>query len=249
MNTPANTPVKKKEFLKNIAPKSTKTMNIVTWLVAVVCIALLALGAYFTLTNFIHEMPALGWTKKIADSNDVVIQEMEAMMTTPKDSPDNLYNYAKAEYEENKDELTPEEQAIAEDALAKCEKFIDAPNILNTRAFYLSVLECLEHDNEFSKAYAEKFEYTDNWGKIVADVLYWVLIGIIALAALCAILVLISAKAKNIVGVIFALILSAIPHFFFDGIPFTVIVAVVHIALIVLICIINGAYKKYRKEA
>ncbi|MBE6651123.1 MAG: hypothetical protein E7613_07400 [Ruminococcaceae bacterium] len=250
MTTPANAPVKKKEFLKNLAPKSTKTTVLITWLVAVVCIALLALGAYFTLTNSVLDMPALDWTRKAIGSSDDIIEEFEGFITTDKNSPDNLYNYAKTEYEAaDPNELTAEEHELAKTALAACEKFIDNPNILNTRAFYLSVLDCLEHENEFSKAYAEKFDYADNWGGIVAKVLLGIVIGVIALAALCAILVLISAKAKNIVGAIFALILSAIPHVLLVGIPFAAIVAVVHIVLIVLICVINGAYKKYKREA
>ncbi len=235
-------PLKKSQFIKEVATKGTKTVSKLTWLAFIICAALVIGGAYLALTTHIFDIPALDFAKDIIGSKDDIIEEFETFL-----KDDELYNYAKTSYEENIDELTAEEQALAETALDECVIFMDAPNLLNTRSFYISVLDCLEHDNPFSKAYAEEYDYADTLGEIVVLVLNIIICTVAGIAILSVIFLLISAKVKSVGLVVVTILLNAIVNVLLVGIVYAIVTAVLLIVMAFLAGAVNKAYKDYRQ--
>lgn len=236
-------PLKKGKYLKEIASKGTKATVIVTWLIALVCIGLIFAGAWMSLTIPIADSPSVNYAKKVVASKDDIIEEFETFL-----KDDELYNYAETSYKENLASLTEEEKVLAETGLAECREFVDCPNVLNMRSFYIAVLDCVEHDNPASQAYAKMYDYADNYGTLIVTIFNAIIVGIAVLAVLCALFILVSAKTKNIVLVILSMLLNVALQVIVLGIPLAVGTAVAHIVLIVVICIINGSYRKYRKS-
>ncbi len=235
-------PLKKGEFIKKEATKGIKAVSKLTWLAFIVCAALVIGGAYLALTTHVFDIPALDFAKDIVGSNDDIIEEFETFL-----KDDELYQYAKTSYEENIDDLTAEEQKMAEKALDECVIFMDAPNLLNTRSFYISVLDCIEHDNPVSRDYAEKYDYADSLGEIVVLVLNVIICSVAGIAILSVIFLLISAANKSVGLVVVTILLTAIVNVLLVGIVYAIVTAVLLIVMAFLAGAVNKAYKAYRQ--
>lgn len=240
----AEKPLKKGKFLKEKATKGIKTCSAIGWIVALVSIALILFLGYTALTSSLLESPAIEIGKMILGPDDRIINEMETLL-----SDDSLYQYALEEYNESvaEGELTEEEIALGQEGLDKAVIFMDHPSLLNLRSFYVVILECLEHENPVSQAYAEKFGYIETMGRPLELALNSIILVVAGIAVLCSLFMLIAAAKKSVGLTIFSLILTVIADVLFVKIYFTAALAVV----LIIICIFNGvilsSYKEYKK--
>lgn len=225
-------PVSKKEYFKNMPSPKAKSLSLISLILAVVLVVSVA-ATYFVVTNTsLVDIPLI----QMAAGSE--IDDFEDRLDTIDDYSDRMDD----EYDRIKDDLSDDEQEIMEDFIESYRDCADTFSVNNIKAVLnkyedLSDIEAFE---DMDMDIDELEEMND-------------IIGIFTLVPLCfLIFILIFAALGGFLKirglVITSLIFSILYTLILCGVLWCIILAVVHIALIVVLTKRNAEYKEYKKS-
>ena len=224
------TPVKKKEYLKNIAPKGTKTAATISLLLTLVLMVTMFLSYFVILNVQADSIPVVGLAFKIEDEDFSDIT----------DELDEQIDYAQDTYEDTKDDYSSKEQKAIEKVLKAGEKCADCFSIGNVERF-------IKTYEDVSEDFFEENMDIDEFNEI-KEIFTAIKVAIIIAIIFCLIFSLLGGFCKSIVLVVFGMIFSAIYSFILCPIVLSLVILALHIALIVYLAKVNGAYKSYKRN-
>lgn len=228
---PFITPVKKKEYLKTIAPQNVKNYAFVS-VILTILVAVAMICSYFAIINTsFDKIPIISLILNTSggDASEVT-DEFEDLMKKCED-----------EYEKTKDDYSEDEQDVMENLIEKGNDCADSFSISNTE--------------EFMKAYEEACDIEDYYNddledsiRDIREIFSVVKIFLIISIVFCLIFSLLGGFFKNTVLTVFGMIFSTIHAIVLCPVLILLIILALHITLIVLLSMINKDYSAYKRN-
>ncbi len=249
--TPASPPVKqhrlkKGKYIKQLGSKKVKALSIIVWAVFLALVCVLGLGSYNIIGAGITDIPVVAMVvpeKQMNSINETANQAKELIET------------ADEALEDVKDEISNDEYEMLKGFLNDAKALADNPsvnNIKNMITRFDEVTEMAEKytDNEDIKEIKEQIDSVDFIEDLAEpmkyfDIAVYIFFGFVGFIVL---LLLLATAIKSNALTVICIILSAPVFCFIAGLVYSIIAVVLFIALIVMFCIINGEYRKYRKS-
>lgn len=226
--------VSKNRYFLSVAPIQVKLMSIISLALALLCIALLAVSAFQIMDTPIDEVNVVNFGLKDTGFN----KEYKSLMRDLRNATDDLEEYV------------PEEDEISSKDLRKLSALIHDLSAFNREPSLNNAKYTLESYSEIDifDYDEESLEWLDNLAAPVKLGLFLVELGIYALMAIPAILLLIGFLIKNgalaITGAIFALLYTIC----FSQTTLLILTVLSVILAVVLLIISNKNYKKYKRN-
>lgn len=226
--------VSKNRYFLSVAPIQVKLMSIISLALALLCIALLAVSAFQIMDTPIDEVNVVDFGLKVTGFD----KEYKSLMRDLRDATDDLEEYV------------PEEDEISSKDLRKLSALIHDLAAFNREPSLNNAKYTLESYSEIDifDYDEESLEWLDDLATPVESGLFLVELGIYALMAIPAILLLIGFLIKNgalaITGAIFALLYAIC----FSQTTLLILTVLSVILAVVLLIISNKSYKKYKRN-
>ncbi len=245
--TPPTAPVvrmKKGQYLKSeLASAKAKALSKAVLIIFAVCALIVVLSISNLLNGAVHKLPVMSVA---LEENEIESFEKEL------DELDSIVDDARGIYEENKDKVDKDTAKAIEKALDKTEKFSKNPSLSNMQSL-VSELRALDekHTDEIEKAgLSDKLDIDgfSNEFEGASCILDTLKVIFIMLGAAIIIFTLVATLFKRTAFAIFGLILALPICAFCGGAVYTVLATVTFITIIVMVAMINGEYKKYKKS-
>ena len=250
--TPKKTPpVRKMKYLGKLASKKSKTANILSWGICLVCIVLLTVGMIQAYTRPVYEIAIIQTV--VPD----MATEFEKSWGDIQDEYEEIHDeYSKFQkkYDELKKEYDGEElmeqmekeigESLDTEEFNKIklifeggDAFIENPSIENTQKM-ATILDDEAFEELLGETYSE-----------IPALVNTIIKALFVFFAVIILLTLLITLFKKTGLTVFTQFLAVIFAFLFAGTTQTIILAIAYIVLAVLFRIINKEYKAYRKTA
>lgn len=220
---------KKSEYIKTLAPKSIKTVNIARLIVSIVCIIVLLFNIFYSVTTSLFNIPIIKLSLNLVSDSTGEDVERE-LLSSFDELEDELDEVTDEELEEFEHEFGLDGEEFVEDI----EKIVDTPSIRNFSKITTKYDEFLEETADMSVSELRIF-----------NILIFAIIGFFAIGFLFALFgIIFRIQGLIITGHVLSLLFAII----FAGIIPSLLTFATFLALSILLSVVNRSYKKYKKS-